>query len=95
MDNIKKEFKALAEVIKIDLNDSELDKICQEYHDIVEGLELIKNIDVSNTKVTSFIHDIEIANLTFEELEQNDNPDDVFSNCKRFKNSMVGIKDER
>lgn len=95
MDKIKNEFRELAKEIKLELNDVELNKICHEYEDIVHGLELIKSIDVENIPVTSFVHPIELTNLEFDDIEHHDNQDDVFSNCKTFINSLVGIKDER
>ena len=96
MDKIKQEFKQLANDIKIELNDIELDKICQEYDSIINGLELIKKMDLKKVKPTSFVHNIKLNCLNdFNEIIHHDDKDELFKNCKTFNNDLVGIKDER
>lgn len=96
MDKIKEEFKQLANDIKIELNDIELYKICQEYDSIINGLELIKKMDLKKIKPTSFVHNIKLNDLNnFNEEIHHDDKEELFKNCGTFNNNLVGIKDER
>lgn len=94
MHNIKKEFEALATTLKFQFGETELDKIVQEYMIINHNFSLIKAFDTTDILPMNFIHPISNGDYLREDIAMNASPQEVFSNCKGFKQDMVIIKNE-
>ncbi|MGL4951230.1 MAG: Asp-tRNA(Asn)/Glu-tRNA(Gln) amidotransferase subunit GatC [Mycoplasma sp.] len=95
MKDVSNKFKVLAESLKFDLDNTEIEKIVNEYSEIVEKFNLIKNIDTSNVEPTNFIHKLDLQKNWREDVPSKYNRDEVFANATLDENSYVVIKNEK
>ncbi len=91
----KEKLKALSMKLMFDLNDKEIIDIEKEFNNIVKSIDKVKDINISNIKQTSMIEPIRLETFLNDDQYVDYNYEEVFSNCKHFKNNMVVIKNEK
>lgn len=92
MDDILK-IKKLSEELKFNLSDSELNQISLEFNNILNQLNLIRDIDTKEVEPTSFT--VNSKSIILREDIIIETNKDVFSNCKNFDGEYVVIKNEK
>ncbi len=93
--NKKEKLKALSMKLMFDLNEEEIIDIEKEFNNIIKTINKVKDVNISNIEQTSMIEPIRLETFLNDDECFNYDYEDVFSNCKYFKNNMVVIKNEK
>ena len=93
MKDIKEQIKLLAKELMFELNDVDIESICDEFHIIEEQLKSISNISITNVQPTNYCIEFESTPLRDDEVVVDDQ--EPFSNCKLLKDNYVVIKNEK